>query len=107
MSHPVLKAKPTLTEIQTYVEAVVKHRGFSSDTLQDNFIMLTEEIGELAKALRKKGGVKTATDSDLKVIEHETADVLWMLICVCNQLNIDLELAFRDKEAHNKKRAWV
>ncbi|HSX04964.1 MAG TPA: MazG nucleotide pyrophosphohydrolase domain-containing protein [Candidatus Saccharimonadales bacterium] len=105
--HPVLAANPTLAEIQAYMAAVVKHRGFDKETLQDSFILLTEEVGELAKALRKhEGRAPVATDSTIGAIEHEAADVFWMLICVCNHLGIDLETALRDKEEINKQRRW-
>jgi NTP pyrophosphatase (non-canonical NTP hydrolase) len=68
--------------------------------------MLTEEVGELAKALRKQAGVKVASDSKLTDVKEEAVDVFWMLICICNLLGIDLELALRAKEAKNKTRSW-
>ena len=68
--------------------------------------MLTEEVGELAKALRKQAGVKVASDSKLTDVKEETVDVFWMLVCVCNQLGINLEKALRTKEAKNKTRRW-
>ena len=104
--YPTLAAKPTLADLQQFVAAVVKHRGFDDETLQDSFIMLTEEVGELAKAIRKLHGVKMASDSAIGKIEHEVADVFWMLACVCNDLGIDLEKAIRDKDNHNQSRSW-
>ncbi len=105
--HPVLAASPTLADIQAYIKAVIKHRGFDDETVQDQFIMLTEEVGELAKALRKfHGTARIAKDSAVGQVEHEAADVLWMLVCVCNQLGIDLEAALRSKEEINKQRVW-
>ena len=106
MAHPVLKQNPTLRDIQDYIAAMVKHRGFDKETVQDSFILLTEEVGELAKEIRKLRGVKMATDSAQLKLEHEAADVLMMLICVCNGLDIDLEQALRTKEEHNKTRTW-
>jgi NTP pyrophosphatase (non-canonical NTP hydrolase) len=38
--------------------------------------------------------------------DEEAADVLWMLLTVCNGLGIDLEAAFRAKDEHNKTRTW-
>lgn len=105
-AHPVLKDEPRLRDIQNYIKDVVKARGFDDNTVQDNFIMLTEEVGELAKALRSLRGIGLADDSTAVHIEHEVADVLWMLICVCNQLDIDLEAALRAKEEKNKQRTW-
>lgn len=106
MDHPRLKQNPTLSDIQEYVHAVGVHRGFDKESVQDSFMLLAEEIGELAKALRKMHDVKVANDSAVGKVEHEAADVFWMLLCVCNGLGIDLEQAMRDKEEHNKKREW-
>lgn len=104
--HPVLKPKPTLDDLQQYVAAIVEHRGFANDSVQYDFIMLTEEVGELAKALRKWSGDSMATDSTVSEMEHEAADVLMMLLGFCNQAGIDLEKALRDKEEKNKLRTW-
>lgn len=106
MAHPVLKPNPTLRDVQDYIAAMVKHRGFDKETVQDSFILLTEEVGELAKEIRKLHGVKLASDAGKLKLEHEVADVLMMLICVCNGLGIDLEQALRTKEEHNKTRTW-
>jgi len=106
--HPTLAPNLTLTDMQTYIAAVVKHRGFDKQTVQDTFIMLAEEVGELAKALRKyEGRAAVATDSKVGDIEHELADVFWMIACICNQLGVNLEHAVRDKEEINKLRTWA
>lgn len=100
-----LPAKPTLAEIQTYVDVKVKERGLEAGT-QDYFLVLVEEVGELAKALRPLQGIKLAGDARDQNIAHEAADVLWLLICVCNSLGINLEEALRAKDAKNEKRVW-
>jgi NTP pyrophosphatase (non-canonical NTP hydrolase) len=105
--HPTLQENPTLKDVQDYVQQVVRYRGFDKQSVQDELLMLCEEVGELAKAVRKHtGSVRIAADSKDANVRHETADVLWMLLCVCNRLGIDLETALREKEAHNKTRTW-
>jgi len=104
---PTLSSNPTLDDVQMYIKDMVRYRGFEDETLQDVFIMLTEEVGELAKSLRKHHStMRIATDSTVDLVEHEVADVLWMLICVCNKLDIRLEDALRAKEAINNQRTW-
>ena len=106
MAHPVLKDNPTLKDLHQYIDDTLKYRNLSDSSLQDEFIMLVEEVGELAKAMRKHTGHKmdiTAPDINIR---HEVADVLWMLIASCNKLGIDLEEALREKEEHNKTRVW-
>lgn len=105
-SHPILKDDPTLVDVQAYIKRVLKHRGFDRQTIDHEFRMLVEEVGELAKALRKYKGGFIAEDSEDRELAHECADVLWMLICICNSLGVDLEQALRDKEEHNKTRTW-
>ena len=104
-THPILKDGSTISDIQKYIAAVVVYRGFTN-TVHDDFLMLTEEVGELAKTLRKAKGIGIAKDSSTISAEDEVADVLWMLICVCNQLGINLEHALRQKEEKNKRRTW-
>ena len=43
----------TLREIQEYIDEMVNIRGWQNETPQDTMLLLTEEIGELAKEVRK------------------------------------------------------
>lgn len=101
-----LQPNASLAEIQGYIASMCEQRGFSDESLADSFIMLTEEVGELAKSLRPLRGVTIADDSQKREAGHEAADVFWMLMCVCNKLDIDLEAAFRSKEEKNATRVW-
>ncbi|KEZ53023.1 nucleotide pyrophosphohydrolase [Metabacillus indicus] len=57
---------------------------------------LTEEMGELAREINHTYGEKPKKDSEKeKKIEEEAGDILFVLICLANSLQIDLE------EAHN------
>lgn len=105
-NHPILKDDPTLADIQDYIKQVLKHRGFDKQSVDHEFRMLVEEVGEMAKALRKQSGGFIADDSENRELAHECADVMWMLICVCNSMGINLEQALREKEEHNKTRTW-
>ncbi|MFC0271624.1 nucleotide pyrophosphohydrolase [Metabacillus herbersteinensis] len=53
---------------------------------------LTEEVGELAREINHYHGEKQkkATETD-KEIEEELGDVLFVLLCLANSLEIDLE----------------
>ena len=102
-----LQAKPTLPELQQLVARLVIERGFDKETVPEVFTLLVEEVGELAKAIRKANGQKVDTASREHDIAEEAADVLWLLLDICNRLGIDLEQAFRDKELKNQKRKWA
>jgi NTP pyrophosphatase (non-canonical NTP hydrolase) len=100
------KANATLIDWQAYVQQKITERGFADETTQQQFMLLVEEVGELAKALRPLEGIKTSDDSEKLELAHEAADVFWMLCCVCNGLSIDLDEALRSKDAKNEKRVW-
>lgn len=105
--HPVFPKETTTEHLQQYIKDVVKYRGFDQENVSDNFIMLCEEVGELAKAVRIYNGVKIATDSNVVNLEHEIADVFWLLACVSNQLGVDIASAVYNKEEINKRRLWI
>lgn len=71
--------------------------------------MLTEEVGELTKAVRK---ISSGASIDLNrinnygSIESEIADVLIVLISVANVLNIDIFESLKGKEKININRKW-
>jgi NTP pyrophosphatase (non-canonical NTP hydrolase) len=55
---------------------------------------LTEELGELAREVNHFYGEKPKkTDEGPKTIEEELGDLLFVLICFANSLNINLEEA--------------
>jgi NTP pyrophosphatase (non-canonical NTP hydrolase) len=70
------------------------------------FTLLVEEVGELAKAIRKWNGQKTDSSSTHHDVEEEAADVFWLVLDLCNRLDIDLAKAFAEKEAKNTTRIW-
>lgn len=106
MSNLILKPNPTLKDFQTYVADMVVERGFDKETVSNIFMLLLEECGEFAKAARKTQSIKTDATSEQFHIAHEAADVFIYLLDLCNNLNIDLETAFREKEEINKTRTW-
>jgi NTP pyrophosphatase (non-canonical NTP hydrolase) len=101
-----LPDKPTLNDYQQLARELVIKRGFDKETVPEVFTILIEELGELAKAIRKTNGQKVDKNSRVYEVEEELADVFWLIIDLCNRLNIDLEQAFRNKEAKNQKRNW-
>ena len=72
-------------------------------------LLLLEEVGELAKAIRKNATSMTIDNNKLNhydTIESEVADVFIVLTSVCNKLNIDLFKSLKDKEKENLNRVW-
>ncbi len=103
--HPVIPEHASLSELQAYAKATFAYRKFDAG-VKDEYLLMIEEAGELAKALRKHNGIKMASDAPDQSVAHEAADVLWALMTICNLVGIDLEQAFREKEEKNKQRVW-
>src|SRR6266480_810640 len=102
-----LPEHPTLIELQKYMDEVCKERGWVKDTYAEKFLLFIEEVGELAKAIRKTAGLydEKATPKNME-LEEEFADVLSYLLDLANYFQIDLEKAFREKERVNEGRTW-
>ena len=104
---PNLPSSPTLKDLQDYVAQMKAERGFKTDDKIYECFLLTEEIGELHKAVRAVDkNAKIDPQSATHGVAEELADVLIYTLSIANQHNIDLETAFRDKEEINKKRIW-
>ncbi|UAL50793.1 MULTISPECIES: nucleotide pyrophosphohydrolase [Metabacillus] len=86
----------TIKDLQKEVDAYIGQfkEGYFSPLAM--MARLTEEMGELAREINHTYGEKPKKHSEQeKKIEEEAGDILFVLICLANSLNIDLE------EAHN------
>lgn len=105
MAH--LTEAPTLKDLQRYLADVAQERGWTKDTPSEKFVLLIEEIGELAKAMRKAAGLYEERAKHRQMsLEEEFADVLSYLLDLANCYEVDLEAAFRAKEQVNQSRTW-
>ena len=95
----------SLREIQKYVVKMAEARNFSKDVVR-KMLMLTEEIGELAKAVREFSGMKFDAKTQRTDLSNELADCLIVLMGVANITEIDLYDAFIAKEKVNLSRKW-
>jgi NTP pyrophosphatase (non-canonical NTP hydrolase) len=66
---------------------------------------MTEELGELAREVNHYYGEKPKKSSEKeRTVEEEMGDLLFVLTCFANSLNIDLEEAFtRVMQKFNKR----
>lgn len=101
-----LPTNPTLNELQKYFHHVHTERGFADESVKDKLVLLIEEIGELARGIRKSEGLAMADDTKRSEISEELADCLIYLTDIANKLDIDLTEALRAKEEKNKHRQW-
>ncbi len=104
----------SLTEAQKIVDEWINTIGVRYFSELTNMVILTEEVGELARIISRKFGdqsFKSHEGSDN--LADELADILWVVICLANQTGVDLNEAFlknlekkntRDKERHKQNR---
>lgn len=104
-----INEKSTLQEVQQYIKSVIEMRGFANQEIEKTMLLLLEEVGELAKSIRKDATNMSIDKSKINhydSIENEVADVFIVLSSVCNKLNIDLYNALKNKERENIVREW-
>lgn len=104
------KKQTTIHEAQQLVDDWIKNYGVRYFSELTNMAVLTEEVGELARIMARKYGDQSFKKSDEKYdLADEMADVFWVLICLANQTEVDLNDAFlknlekktnRDKDRH-------
>ena len=99
----------TLQEVQQYIKDVIEIRDFANQEIEKTMLLLLEEVGELAKSIRKNAtdmGIDNNKANHYDTVESEVADVFIVLCSVCNKLDIDLYKALKEKEQENIKRIW-
>ena len=92
----------TIEEAQKQVDEWIKTYGVRYFSELTNMVILTEEVGELARVIARTYGEQSFKKSDEKAnLADEMADVLWVLICLANQTGVNLTEAF-DKNMQKK-----
>jgi NTP pyrophosphatase (non-canonical NTP hydrolase) len=102
----------TIKQAQQQVDEWIKTVGVRYFNELTNLGILMEEVGELSRLMVRTYGEQSFKESDKgKELGDEMADVLWVLICLANQTNVDLTEALqknfekkmkRDKERHQQ-----
>lgn len=101
----------TMKEMQNEVDTYIGQfkEGYFSPLAM--MARLTEEMGELAREINHTYGEKPKKSSEKeKLIEEELGDVLFVMICLANSLNIDLAQAHdmvMDKFNTRDKDRWT
>jgi NTP pyrophosphatase (non-canonical NTP hydrolase) len=90
-------SEKTMKELQNEVDTYISQfkEGYFSPLAM--LARMTEELGELAREVNHQFGEKPKKSTETeKAIEEEMGDMLFVLICLANSLNIDLQ------EAHDR-----
>lgn len=108
-----LPEKAALSEYQRYIHELEEMHGWLDVDLVHNCFLMGEEVGELFKAVRKHNKLWDQRDAVAESVEQtrqnvgeELVDVMNYLLAIANRLDIDMEAAFRAKNARNQQRSW-
>lgn len=107
----MLSENPTLRECQAFHEWLDREKGFSRD-LPLNVMLLVEEVGEVAKEVRRIERARRAQDfraeseNARRNLREELADCLAYIVKLANYTEIDLEEAYVEKMRVNVSRDW-
>lgn len=86
-----------------YLQEYIKSKDYQPDLIKDYFLKLSEEVGELSRAIRKN--LRPTDESAVKeTIEEELWDVIYYALALANCYDIDLEKVIPEKENINNKK---
>ncbi len=86
----------TLEEAQQKVDQWIKQYGVRYFDELTNLAILMEEVGELSRIMARTYGEQSYKEgAPRKDLADELSDVFWVILCLSNQMNIDLTEAFR------------
>lgn len=87
-----------IQDAQKAVDDWIKTHGVRYFNELTNMAQLTEEVGEVARIIARRYGEQSEKESDKdKDLGEELADVLFVLLCLANQTETDLQTAFDKK----------
>ena len=86
-----------LNKLQQQVDDWINQYGVRYFDELTNMAILTEEVGEVARIISRQYGEQSFKDSDHRDLGEELADVLFVVFCLANQTNTDLQASFDEK----------
>lgn len=105
-SHNPIGDDTTVKQLQDYVWKINVERGFNREDPSKKLVMLIEEVGELAKSIRKTAGLKFTDTTKRTEAEEELADVQIVLLGLASLMGVNMVDAVSKKESKNRKRKW-
>jgi len=95
----------TIREAQKQVDEWIKTVGVKYFSELTNLGILMEEVGELSRIMVREYGDQSFKKTDEnKSKADELADILWVVLCLSNQMNIDLtDALYKNIEKKNTR----
>jgi NTP pyrophosphatase (non-canonical NTP hydrolase) len=99
-THPEPPA-PALKAFQEYYRRAAVQRGYTKEGPKETLLLMVEEVGELARALRKREKMVRHSSYGTSNEAHELADVFLYVVHMANVLGLDLASVVKEKEFIN------
>jgi NTP pyrophosphatase (non-canonical NTP hydrolase) len=80
-------------EVRRLYEAAERDAYGRPWSVEELTLGLVGDVGDVAKLVQAYEGVRKIDDAQAR-LEHELADVLWAIIAIAEQCDVDLERAF-------------
>jgi len=96
----------TIANWQEEVDNWIKSHGIRYFDVKTNALLLNEEVGELSRLIARVYGEQSFKNSvsisdQKEMIAEEISDIIFVITCLANQMNIDLSSEL-DKNIHKK-----
>ena len=92
-----MDGKTTIKYLQNYIRSKDHH----PELKKEYFFKLSEEVGELARAMRKE---LLNEDGIKDTIDEELWDIIYYTVAIANCYEIDLESVIKEKEVINNEK---
>ena len=73
-----------------YLQSYIKEKDYHPELLKDYFLKLSEEVGELSRAMRKGSKAENSTDI-IGTVDEELYDVTYYALAIANIYGVDIE----------------
>ena len=95
-----MTSKLTLNECKQITMDICKKKGWDGQPVENIWMFLTEEVGELASAIRRT--TNQFADKKKTNVEGEIMDVMSYLFQIADIFDVDLDNAFQEKNSIKK-----
>jgi len=96
--------RPALGAFQQYYRRVAIQRGYKSESPKDCLLLMVEEVGELAREIRRRERLVRHGPSSESSESKELADIFLYVVHMANVLDVDLSKVVQEKELINLQR---
>jgi NTP pyrophosphatase (non-canonical NTP hydrolase) len=100
-AHQLPPPPPAVETFQNYYKQAAVQRGYHRESAQNCLLLMVEEVGELARAIRKREKLARHSPGKIPNEALELADIFIYVVHMANVLQLDLSKVVQQKELLN------